>query len=299
MKTLLPAIALSLLLTGCADVYEQVIAPGLDYHMEQSGYSAQERQAVARIGRSFVKSVEEITPEQEYYVGRTVSANILSRYKPYRNEQAHAYLNKIGTLLSYHSDKPATYGGYHFMILDSDEINAFAAPGGFIFVTRGMLRCTDSEDAVAAILAHEIAHVTHQHGLSTIKSSRWAELGTILSVEAAKRYSNEELDSLVMVFEQSIDDIIITMVVNGYSREYERQADLSALKMLGNLGYDPSALTGMLKLMEQRLKPGGGDFARTHPDPADRIASVQRHISYRQQIPAARQVRYNQALSGI
>ena len=118
-------------------------------------------------------------------------------------------------------------------------------------------------------------------------------------MEAAKRYSDEEVASLVTVFEQSIDDIIGTMVVNGYSREYERQADLGALKMLANLGYDPSALTKMLSLMGQRLKPGSRDFAHTHPAPQERINALQQHISYRVQTPSARQSRYQQALTGI
>jgi beta-barrel assembly-enhancing protease len=80
---------------------------------------------------------------------------------------------------------PETFGGYHFLILDSDEINAFAAPGGLIFVTRGMLRCCDSEDAVAAVLAHEVGHVQHQHGIQTIRKPALTSAFTILAAEGA------------------------------------------------------------------------------------------------------------------
>jgi predicted Zn-dependent protease len=300
MKHLIPVIAFSLILGGCkVDVYESVIAPNLDLQLEEAGYSSEDRKSVERIGKSVVKSMEDITPEQEYYIGRTVAANILSRYRPYRNKAANAYVNKIGTLLTYHSDLPNTYGGYHFMILDSNEINAFAAPGGFIFVTRGMLRCTDSEDAVAAVLAHEIAHVTHKHGMRAIKSSRWTRVGTLLGIEAAKRGSSEEFAELVSVFEESIDDVINTLVVNGYSREYEHEADTTALKMLSGLGYNPAALPGMLRIMDRRLKPGGIDFARTHPAPQQRIAGIQKSLTYRSTTTPARQQRYKQVLSGI
>lgn len=300
MKPFIPALLTALFLNGCTEaVYESVIAPNLDLQLERAGYSSEDRKSVERIGKSVVKSMEDITPEQEYYIGRTIAARLLTRYRPYDDPAAYAYLNKIGMLLSYRSDLPNTYGGYHFQILDSDEINAFAAPGGFIFVTRGMLRCADSEDAVAAILAHEIAHVTHRHGLAAIKSSRWTKVGTLLGVEAAKRYTSEEIATLVSVFEESIDDVINTLVVSGYSREQEREADRGAVTILTRLGYDPGALEGMLQQMKRRLKPGGHDFARTHPDPQERIDDVRPVITRRNAIPAARQNRYIRLISGI
>lgn len=299
MKKALSAIGLSVILGGCGGVYESVIAPNLDLQLEKAGYSAEDRKAVERIGKSVARSMEEITPEQEYYVGRTIAANLLNRYQPYRDETVDAYINKIGNLLTYKSDRPNTFGGYHFMILDSDEINAFAAPGGFIFVTRGMLRCADSEDAVAAILAHEIAHVTHKHGLKSIKDSRWTKVGTLLGVEATKRYSSEELATLVSTFEDSIDDVINTMVVNGYSREYEIEADKAALSMLEQVGYNPSALIDMLQLMNRRLQPDGQDFAKTHPDPSDRINEIRKSRAPSVESPAVRQKRYRRNLAHI
>ena len=300
MKKLLTALIIALLFTGCTEtVYNSVIAPNLDLQLQKAGYSAEDRKAVQRIGSSVIKSMEDITPEQEYYIGRTIAANLLTRYRPYNDKAAHAYLTKIGDLLAYKSDLPETYGGYHFMILDSDEINAFAAPGGFIFVTRGMLRCADSEDAVAAILAHEIAHVTHRHGLRAIKSSRWSKVGTLLGVEAAKRYTSKELASLVSVFEESIDDVLSTLIVNGYSREYEREADRSAVILLGRLGYNQAALVDMLHRMKQRLRPDGHDFARTHPDPDDRIQTVRGMTPQPAPVPAQRQQRYQQTLAKI
>lgn len=299
MKKFLGMIGIALLLSSCSDVYESVVAPALDLSLQQAGLSEQERQSIRRVGSSVAKSMEEITPEQEYYVGRTVAATILSTYRIYDNSEAQAYINRIGDLITYQSDRPNVFGGYHFMVLDSDEINAFAAPGGFIFVTRGMLRCTDSEDAVAAVLAHEIAHVTHKHGLRSIKKSRWTRVATLLGVEAAKNYSSQELATLVSTFEGSIDDIINTLVVNGYSRDYEIEADRTAVVLLGRVGYDPAALLDMLHLMEKQLKPGGMDFAKTHPAPSARIREINAmHISPTP-IPDVRQQRYHEELAGI
>ncbi|MEA1919400.1 MAG: M48 family metalloprotease [Campylobacterota bacterium] len=265
MKVILTGLSLSLLLGGCTSALQTLSSTGVSLNDIGSAY---------KVGSSVTKSMEDITPEQEYYIGRSISANLLSRYKPYNNKAVQEYINQIGLLVSYASDKPDIFGGYHFMVLDSDEINAFAAPGGFIFVTRGMLRCTDSEDAVAAILAHEIAHVTHQHGMQSIKKSRWSDVGMTLGSEAAKKYTSSEVSSLVSMFEGSIDDVVNTLVVNGYSREYEEEADESAIAMLNKIGYSSSALIDVLKLMDKRLKPGGLDFAKTHPDPKDRISEI-------------------------
>lgn len=260
----------ALLMSGCVDAINKYAVPNLDAVLQSQGISPQLSRSITKVGSSVVKSMEDVTPEQEYYIGRSVSANILSRYRVYNDKVAQAYINKIGLLLTYQSDLPSTYGGYHFLILDSDEINAFAAPGGFIFVTRGILRCANSEDAIAAILAHEICHVTNRHGMRSIKSSRWSSVGTLLAAESAKNYTNANIATLVTSFEGSINDVVNSMIVNGYSRSYELEADQSAYKILERLGYNPSALIDMLRIMDKRLQPGAKDFASTHPSPADR-----------------------------
>jgi predicted Zn-dependent protease len=246
------------------------------------------------------KSFEDITPQQEYYIGRTVGARILQKYKPYDNPAANRYVNTLGQALSQASDLPETYGGYHFLVQDSDEINAFAAPGGFIFVTRGMLRCCQHEDAVAAVLAHEIGHVQSKHGLQAIKKSRVTDAVTILAVEGAKTFGSEELASLTQTFEDSISDITSTMVVNGYSRAFEYQADSGAVNILYRTGYNPSGLVDMLNVMEQRLKPDGLDFAKTHPPPAKRKAEIESYLTYSKvQSPVPRQARFKRYLGSI
>jgi len=213
-------------------------------------------ESISKSAKAVAKTFEDFTPEQEYYIGRTVGAVILDKYKPYRNQKANAYINLIGQTLAKASDMPETFGGYHFLIQDSDEINALAAPGGLIFVTRGMLRCCRNEDAVAAVLAHEISHIQAKHGLQAIKKSRVTSAITTLGVEGAKTFGGEELAQLTDTFEDSISDITATLVNKGYSRSFE-------------------ALIDMLKVMNTQLKPGGLDFAKTHPSPKSRIADIQ------------------------
>jgi predicted Zn-dependent protease len=263
----------------------------------------------AKSGEAVAKSFEDITPEQEYYVGRAVGANILAQYPPHSEAKANAYLNLLGQSLALVSDRPETFGGYHFLVLDTAEINAFAAPGGLIFVSRGLLRCADSEDGVAAILAHEIGHVVRQHGLKAIKTARFKDAGLAIGKAAVEELGSEELARVTAAFSGTIDDITSTLVNSGYSRSAEKEADLAAVDILKRAGYDPNALVAMLKIMESRLQPGGPGFAKTHPDPQDRIASIREAVGSagtppaapqeRAAAPPARQSRYQAALGKI
>jgi predicted Zn-dependent protease len=255
----------------------------------------------AKSGEAIAKSFEDITPEQEYYVGRAVGANILSQIPPYEEAKTNAYLNLLGQSLAMVCDRPETFGGYHFLVLDSAAINAFAAPGGLVFVSRGLLRCADSEDAVAAILAHEIGHVVKQHGLKAIKTARFKDAGLAIGKAAVEELGSAELAKVTAAFSGTIDDITSTLVNSGYSRGAEKEADLAAVEILKRSGYDPNALVRMLVVMKSRLKPGGPDFAKTHPDPEDRIAEIRKVLPEAPALaaPPARQSRYQAALGKI
>ena len=238
----------------------------------------QQGESIKKAGSAIGKTFESITPEQEYYIGRTVGAVVLNQYKPLNSDAANHYLNVLGQTLAQFSDKPETFGGYHFLIMETDDVNAFSAPGGLIFISRGMIRCCQNEDALAAVLAHEIGHVELQHGLQAISKSRMTSALTILATESAKSFGGKELAQLTKAFEGSIADITSTMMNNGYSREYERQADRVAVTILQRSGYDPNGLTAMLTQMKKQLKPGGHDFAKTHPSPDSRIKDIAKWI---------------------
>lgn len=241
------------------------------------GQTGSALKAAVALGRSF----EDITPEQEYYIGRAVAANVLAIYRPRADQRLDLYVNTLGQTLAQASDRPETFGGYHFLVLDSPEINAFSAPGGLIFVTTGMIRLCKTEDALAAVLAHEISHVVGKHGLRAIKRSRLTEAFTTMASEASASYGPSELSKLTGVFGESITDITSTMMRSGYSRQLEREADRGAVTILERVGYNPGAFIDMLFEMKKRLKPGGLDFAKTHPDPMDRIADLRPLVSGR------------------
>jgi beta-barrel assembly-enhancing protease len=286
--------------TGCATL-EEAANVGTSVAKSQGIVTGEQAKSITRVTKAVAKSFEDITPEQEHYIGRSVGAVLVNRYKPYPDGSANDYLNLLGQTLAQASDRPETFGGYHFLTLDSPEINAFAAPGGLIFVSRGMLRLCGSEDAVAAVLAHEIAHIQLLHGLQAIDKSRVTEALTTLGEEGAKSYGGQKLADLTKVFEGSISDVTSTLVNNGYSRSFEREADAAAVTILSRVGYDPDGLVAMLTEMEKHLKPGGLDFARTHPSPRSRIDDIgRRHDGGKAlaEVPA-RQARFRKALGNI
>lgn len=263
--------------------------------------SQNQADSITRSARAVERSAEDITPEQEYYIGRTIGAMILETYRPYDNRRVNAYLNLMGQTLARMSDRPEIYNGYHFLALDSDDINALSAPGGFVFVTRGLLRCCRSEDAAAAVLAHEIGHVQMKHGLKAIQTSRITEAVAIIGVESAKSFSGADLASLTSVFEGAITDITKTLVNTGYGRGLEYEADAAAVTILKRVGYDPQGLADMLTVMRDRLVPGRADFASTHPSPDDRLAKITDGIgSYREPSETAeRRRRFTNVLKAI
>lgn len=257
--------------------------------------------AITRGTAAVVKSFEDFTPEQEYYIGRSVAAVVLSKYQPSQDSTLNQYVNQVGQAVAIASDRPEIFNGYSFLVLESDEVNAFATPGGHIFVTKGLLRCCRTEDALAAVLAHEIGHVSKKHGLQSIQAARLTQALTLLAMEGTKAFGPGDLAKLTETFEDSISDITTTLIANGYSRSFEYQADAASVENLRRMGYNPAALMDMLTVMEKNLKPGGLDFAKTHPRPQDRIDNLKQSGVQEMSVspPPARQERFHKALRNL
>lgn len=300
MPILCAVLGAILLVSGC-ETLDTITNVGTSVGVAAGALTPDQAQSINRTSSAVGKTFDTITPEQEYWVGRTVAATILAADKPYDNAAATHYLNVLGQYLALCSERPETFGGYHFLIMDSAEINAFAAPGGLILVSRGLLRCCPNEEAMAAVLAHEIGHVELKHGLKSIDKSRMTGAVTTFLAEAGKNLAGENMAEVTKAFEGSISDITSTMVNSGYSRSFETQADKAAVGILQNAGYDPNGLVTMLSEMERRLKPGGRDFAKTHPDPKVRIKEVQSLIGTTPApVPSSlRQKRFEKAMRGV
>jgi predicted Zn-dependent protease len=184
-------------------------------------------------------------------------------------------------------------------VLDNPEPNAFACPGGIIFVTRGLIKNCQNEEELAAVLAHEVSHVVHQDGVTSIRKARTTEERASAVTKPAKAGAvgpgaqrrqrrrmalNDSTSalttggalaagSLVSIFGDAVKDVIKTIVVNGYSRSAEEKADRDAVSILASTGYNPAALTTLLNQMTSRGEGKTGIW-RTHPHTSDRLARV-------------------------
>ncbi len=182
-------------------------------------------------------------------------------------------MNELGQGLAQYSPRPEIYAGYSFLVLDSMEINAFSTPGGHVLLTRGLLSCARSEDELAAILAHEIAHIAYGHGIASIKSARFGDAVARFALETGRR-SGGEVARFTEAFGDSITDITTTLVTSGYSRATEFEADSVAREILALAGYNPAALESVLISLRTVVSPGDRGFVETHPSPEARISAL-------------------------
>ncbi len=236
----------------------------------------------------------DITEEEEYYIGRSVAALILSRYDVYDQPSLNAYVNLLGNAVAAYSDRPEIYGGYHVLVLDTEEINALSAPGGFVFITRGLLKQCRDEEMLAAVLAHEIGHIAARHGLQAIKKSRLVDAFKLLGHEVAKKYTPEELRQLTEVFEGALGDIAGTLIERGYDRKFEYEADSLSVKFGLATGYHPEGLTDFLKNLAAREgEQKGRGWFKTHPAPKDRLAKVEKTVAQVSTLPVRDSIRAN------
>jgi hypothetical protein len=208
-------------------------------------------------GSPTAQALEELNTPEEYTVGREVAASILADYKIWdANPALTAYLNLICAAIVINSPDPSLYNGYHAAILDSPEINAFATPGGHILVTRGLVAAAATEDALAAVIAHEIAHIQLRHGLRAIQTNRDAE-------------------DWFAQFTLSGAQTIAGAINSGFSQTQEFDADITALSLLAAAGYSPQGLIEMLNQLK-KIQPGiSGGFNSSHPSPTSRLVNAQ------------------------
>jgi len=220
---------------------------------------------------AFGSAAENATPEQEYFIGRAVAANILSNYKIYdKNPALTAYLNYICGAIVINSPEPNIFNGYHVAILDSNDINAFTTSGGHIFLTRGLISIAKTEDALAAVIAHEVAHNQLKHSLKAIKTSRVTHAFLLTATIGGVTLTGMDADEFASVLNESVGEIMQTMVNGGYSREQEYEADIAAMCFMAAAGYQPSGLIDMLNELKAVHRIGLG-LSKTHPAPVQRI----------------------------
>ena len=212
--------------------------------------------------------------ERDKEQGRETARQVEADMGIYQDSGKVEYLNRVaGRLITVHSDKNFAY---QFAVVDQYEPNAFALPGGYIYVSRGLLALTNSEDELANVLAHEIVHVSGRH---SAKQSAKATVPLLFALPGAivGGVVNEDLGKLLMAPAAVFGGVYLA----SHSRQDEFESDQLGQQMAADAGYDPSALAAILERLEAFAEQHSGrkripGFFDTHPSTPDRVARVLR-----------------------
>ena len=210
--------------------------------------------------------------DAEIKFGKTISARIMGQFKEYKNEKLKRYVSLVGKSIAMNSSRDEI--DFHFTVLNADFINAYSAPGGFIFITKGAIKAMRDESELASVLAHEVAHITQKHIVNEFKikgndDSATASLTNILGSSSS---------SAKVAFTQSVDNAVNKLINKGFKKTEELDADKVALLLLAATGYDTGSMRRYLKRVKrinkktksrQKNKP-------THPPTTERIKSLKR-----------------------
>lgn len=221
-----------------------------------------------------IEATKDLTNEEEYYFGRAISAKLLTQYTLLENNDLRAYLTKVGKTVAINSPQPETFGGYQFSILNTDKPLALSTPGGFIFVSHGLLERLPDEDTLAAVLAHEVAHVVEKHGVKALSQDNIRETVSAAGKLVSSMSCGEILTSATAVFGGVVDDYLLTALERGYGRDQEREADMKAIDILAISGYDPKALGEALQILDHSADSDGG-WMSSHPLTSERTAALE------------------------
>lgn len=205
----------------------------------------------------------------EVAFGREIAARILGRYKPYNNPALIKYVNLVGLALVRNTNRPELH--FHFMVLDTNDVNAYAAPGGYVFVTTGALQAMTDESELAGVLAHEIGHVTERHVVKelAIKGSDDSATGALVKLVGGSS------ESAKFAFAQAVDKGVDMIFKDVYKREDELQADRFAVLDSSLSGYDGTSLARYLDRI-RAIKDKALIDDPTHPSVDVRIEQINR-----------------------
>ncbi len=205
------------------------------------------------------------TAEEEQAIGREAAATLLGAGKIVTDEALEQYVNRVGRWVALQSSRPDL--PWRFAVLDDPDINAFAAPGGYIFITKGLLLSLRNEAELAGVLGHEIVHVVEPHHLEAIQSGARLNLAGMALAEAASRHGHDP-DTV-----RQIAAGAKLLYTRGLDKDDEFAADRGGVVLAARAGYDPYALLAVLLRLDA-MNPDDAALAllfKTHPKPAERL----------------------------
>jgi len=223
--------------------------------------------AAAGAAMNAQEAYREIPESEEIVMGNNIAAGLLGAAPLVKQSAQERYVNNVGRWLAVHSGRPDL--PWKFGVLDTDSVNAFATPGGNIFVTRGLVVQIRSEADLAGVLSHEISHVVLKHHLKDIQKNAQKNLALDLASLKGGGLAGEAARAVARVGLEGF--------VRGLSREDELEADRLGVVIAARAGYDPYGLPAVLQTLATlpRDDSAMGLFLKTHPSPADRLAALE------------------------
>ena len=216
-----------------------------------------------------VKSFGDVPEEKEIQIGKDLSAGLLGATPLVDDAAVQNYVNGIGRWLAYQTERPEL--PWTFAVIDTDTVNAFAAPGGYVFVTRGLFLMLRNEAELAGVIGHEISHVLRRHHLVAIEKQLRASLTTDVAGMLVD-YDSEMVDALVGAG--------MELYAKGLDRDDEFEADRMGVVVAARSGYDPYGLPAMLMTLDGRSESDQNltFLFSTHPPTVDRLGHLEREM---------------------
>jgi beta-barrel assembly-enhancing protease len=239
--------------------------------IEQAKSTTQKVTETSKDVAKVAKGVLGIGPEEERLIGESVAVEIIGRHGGIlRDEAITRRVNLLGLALAFYSTRPAL--NWKFAVLDSSAINGFSAPGGSVFLTRGLYeKVASSDHALAAVLAHEIAHVTERHALKIIARGEFIAGTSTLALKHSRDAATVE--SQLRQFDTGISDLARTILEKGFDSKTELSADKGGRALASTLGFAPGALRQVLNQLQQEKGDPKTTFS-THPPLSERIKNL-------------------------
>ena len=211
-----------------------------------------------------VKEARGPDESEEIAIGRQISGNLLGAAPLVKDARLQKYVNQVGTWVASQSERPDL--PWHFGVIQSEDVNAFAAPGGYIFVTLGLYRLLQNEADLAGVLGHEVGHVIRKHHLKILQQSKLVDLGS--KAFANQVGGNDKVQQLIGSGAE--------IVARGLDKDAEFEADRIGVVLATRAGYDAFGLPSVLQQIGHFAKDEGSValLFKTHPHPDDRLAKL-------------------------
>lgn len=282
MKKMLWILLPALLLTGCANLDLSRLSGTLaNATASLTGGDSSGDSGLAKTLTTARHALVGTSAAEEKEIGEQSAALLLGSVKPLANKRVQQYVNLVGRWVAAQSSRPDI--DWHFAVLNDPDINAFAAPDGYVFITSGLFKKLDSEAELAGVLGHEMVHVTHKHYLKAIQHEAQLSLLGMAAKSAMKdQQHTQELAAIAKGAR--------TVYSRGLDKGDEYEADRIGVVLAARAGYDAYGLPAVLQMLDQ-LNPQSSGLAlllKTHPKASDRLARLTPAMQGRlDQLPSA------------